>query len=234
MILTNADGSPAEMSGNGIRCLVQGAVDAGIAEEGIILVDTDCGRRRVDYRRVSVGLGYAEVEMGEVSVSSDLGLDSLPVSLAPAGSVARAVEVNVGNPHVVLLAGEIGIEIASVGPLIENAVVGGVNVELIRLAETKGDGTAVIDLEVWERGVGLTDACGTGSCAAAAAVKSWGGAGSRIDVNNPGGTLRVTLDEAGATLAGPTRKVGEVKLDLELLAALVAEYERREEVVAAL
>jgi diaminopimelate epimerase len=238
MVLTNADGSPAEMSGNGIRCLVQGAVDAGMVKEGIVIVDSDGGRRRVDYRTQSIGLGYAEVEMGEVSISGDLGLDVVPVSLAPAGSVLRAVEVNVGNPHVVLLAGGTEMEIGQVGPLIEGAVVGGVNVELIRVAEGHSDGTAAIDLEVWERGVGLTDACGTGSCAGAAAAKSWGIAGSRVDVNNPGGTLRVTLGEAGVTLAGPTRMVGEVKVDLEVLSALVAEHrtedERRKEVVAAL
>jgi len=130
------------------------------------------------------------------------------------------------------------MEIATVGPLIEESIAGGVNVELIAVGDEQVDGTAVLDLEVWERGVGITDACGTGSCAAAAAAKLWGIAGSTIDVNNPGGILRVRLGESGVTLAGPTRMVGEVKVDLQILSALVsdlrAEDERRGEVVAAL
>ncbi len=82
MQLTNADGSFAEMSGNGIRCLVQAAVAAGMAEQGTVVVDTAGGRRQVEYKDLGSGLGFAEVDMGPVRVTADLPLDRPPVSLA--------------------------------------------------------------------------------------------------------------------------------------------------------
>ena len=90
MELTNADGSFAEMSGNGIRCLVQAAVASAMVDEGFVDVDTACGRRQVEYKDLGGGAGYAEVDMGPVQVTADLALDLPPVSLAEAGTVKRA------------------------------------------------------------------------------------------------------------------------------------------------
>ena len=176
MILSNADGSPAEMSGNGIRCLVQAAVANGMTTAGTVLVDTGAGRRRVEYREVANGLGYAEVDMGAVVVGDDLPLDERPAALAGPGTTSRACAVNVGNPHIVLLALEDGPDLREVGPLIESAVDGGVNVEVVR----ECDGSAV-DIEVWERGgrhdrvVRYRSGCGRGCCD----VMGIGGCGGR-------------------------------------------------------
>lgn len=249
MLLRNADGSNAEMSGNGIRCLVQAAVAAGMTNEGPVVVDTGAGRRRVEYRVVAEGLGYAEVDMGAVLVGEDLPLGQVPVVLAGPSMVARACAVNVGNPHLVLLAANHGPDLSAVGPMIESAVVGGVNVEVVRVR----NGTA-LDIEVWERGVGMTESCGTGACAAAGAAISWGLVGDRLDperdgpardgqdkdrqdkdgieVRSGGGALRVKLGPRSATLCGPARLVGEFTVKRDLLSGLVAE--RRDEVVAAL
>lgn len=227
MLLRNADGSTAEMSGNGIRCLVQAAIAAGMVSPGTVVVDTGAGRRRVDYREISEGLGWAEVDMGPVVIGEDLPLDEPPAVLAGPGSISKACAVSVGNPHIVLLGVDGAPDVRAVGPVIESAVDGGVNVEVIR----GYDGTS-IDMEVWERGVGITESCGTGACAAAAAARSWGLVGDDVDVRAPGGALQVKLAPSGATLCGPARMIGELTVESHLLSGLVAE--RRDEVVAAL
>lgn len=227
MILSNADGSSAEMSGNGIRCLVQAAVAAQMTRPGTVVVDTGAGRRQVEYQIRGDGLGWAEVDMGQVRLGGDLPLDEPPAVLATPGRVDKACKVNVGNPHIVLLAVADPPDVSVVGPVIEKAIDGGANVEVVRAV----DGSW-IEIEVWERGVGLTGSCGTGACAAAAATRSWGLVGDDIEVRSGGGALRVKLGPAGATLSGPARMIGELTVDTVLLSALVAE--RREEVVAAL
>jgi diaminopimelate epimerase len=226
MILRNADGSSAEMSGNGIRCLVQAAVAAQMTRPGTVVVDTGAGRKQVEYQDLGDGLGWAEVDMGPVRLLGDLPLDEPPASLAAQGKVEKACEVNVGNPHIVLLAAENPPDVSVVGPVIERAVDGGTNVEVVRAL-----GDSSIEIEVWERGVGVTGSCGTGACAAAAATRSWGLVGDDIEVKSGGGALRVKLGPGGVTLCGPARMIGELTVDRVLLSALVDE--RREEVVAA-
>jgi diaminopimelate epimerase len=76
-------------------------------------------------------------------------------------------------------------------------------------------------MRVWERGVGPTLACGTGACAAAAAVHAWGEVGHRVRVHNPGGPLEVTLRDGSVELAGPTQRIADVIVDASVLASLV-------------
>ena len=106
----------------------------------------------------------------------------------------RARTVDVGNPHLVLLGPDTGsVDIAELGPKLQATFNGGINVEWITLVQDdEGD---LLDFRVWERGVGETLACGTGSVAAAAAARSWGtvDGAAPIRVRNPGGTLEVTL-----------------------------------------
>jgi diaminopimelate epimerase len=201
MELRNADGSVAEMSGNGIRCLAQAAVEAGLVEPPTFTVETLAGLRTVDYRpgdtpgaaRASVGMGKAE-----------LGPEQSP---EPAGHRARLVDM--GNPHLVLLVPSLtDVDVGRLGPEHQSVHPGGINVEYIAL----GPGPDAITLEVWERGVGLTLACGTGSAAAAAAAHSWGLVGERVVVHNPGGALEVVLAADGISLEGPVRKVADIEV----------------------
>jgi diaminopimelate epimerase len=90
---------------------------------------------------------------------------------------------------------------------------GGINVELISV----GPGADALTLRVWERGAGETQACGTGSAAAAAAARSWGLVGESVDVHNPGGTLRVELGSDGIRLSGPVRKVADIEVDVSTI-----------------
>jgi diaminopimelate epimerase len=219
MELWNADGSMAEMSGNGIRCLVQAAVDAGLASPPEIAVSTAAGVRSVTYHpglldgeHLAVGAGDSST--GEAWASVDMG----PVRLGPErpqrASGHRGREVDAGNPHVVLYAPELPdtSEVADIGARIEAGTPGGVNVEFVAPGESGDE----LVLRVWERGVGETLACGTGSCAAAAAVRDWGLVGDRVLVRNPGGTLEVLFGDrstGSVLLAGPVRRVARVMVD---------------------
>ncbi len=210
MLLWNADGSRAEVSGNGLRCLAQAAVEARLVQRRRFRVHTGAGVRSVDYqpgpRR---GVGSACVGMGEVVLGAALTDEHT-------GRPAR--QASIGNPHLVVLfdhPGELAIE--ELGPKIEAAQPGGLNVELI--APRPGARGELV-LAVWERGVGLTLACGTGSCAAAAAARAWGLVGDEVRVHNPGGVLDVRLgpgEPAAATLSGAVRKVADIELDRPVL-----------------
>ncbi|HEY2427731.1 MAG TPA: diaminopimelate epimerase [Acidimicrobiales bacterium] len=203
MELRNADGSRAEMSGNGIRCFAQAVWDAGLGPVGAELaVATDAGVRVV--RRVDAprpGYIRASVDMGPVKV-----LEDAPEWVQ--GSVQEAALVDAGNPHLVLLDARTDEVAAGVrGPEIESGFPGGMNVEWI----WPGPGPDELTLRVWERGAGETEACGTGSCAAVAAAVSWSRVGPRVVVHNPGGDVTVELGET-AVLTGPAARIAAVEL----------------------
>ena len=208
MHLVNADGSDAEMSGNGIRCLAQAAVDAGWVRPPRFTVATAAGTWTVEY-----AVGPAD---GWASARVDMGPARLGPDQAQEFDDRRARTVDVGNPHLVLLGPDTaGVEVAALGPKLQAAYPGGINVEWITVL-TDGDGD-YLDFRVWERGAGETLACGTGSVAAAAAARSWhavDGDGA-VRVRNPGGMLEVTLgaDERATTyLAGPVRRVADIDI----------------------
>jgi diaminopimelate epimerase len=203
MELRNADGSRAEMSGNGIRCFAQALWDAGLSrspEE--LLVATDVGVRRVrlvDAQRS--GYLRAAVDMGPVKVVHDAPQYAI-------GSVEAAAFVDAGNPHLVLLdRGVDEIDVARAGAALEGTFAGGINVEWV----WPGPGPGELTLRVWERGAGETEACGTGSCAAAAAALSWARTGPRVVVHNPGGDVLVELGET-AVLTGPAARIASVEM----------------------
>ncbi len=235
MELRNADGGEAEMSGNGIRCLVQAAVDAGVVEAGPVTVSTRAGVRTVEYTASGTpGLGHAAVAMGRAGLGPELEPGDLAVAVASVeplgvGAVSRALAaglagvrrarmVDMGNPHLVLLGEPVGPDVvATVGALLERSVEGGANVEFV----WTGPGEGELTMRVWERGVGETLACGTGTCAVAAAAADWGEAGEKVSVHQPGGTLEVVLAADGVTLSGPTRRVATVTIEEAVLAAAV-------------
>lgn len=208
MQLLNADGSEAEMSGNGIRCLAQAAVDAGWVTPPRFSVATGAGTRTVEY--------VAGPTDGRASAKVDMGPARLGPDQAQEFDDRRARTVDVGNPHLVLLGPDAAaVDVAELGPKLQAAFPGGINVEWITVT-SDGEGE-FLDLRVWERGAGETLACGTGSVAAAAAARSWGAVscGDLVRVRNPGGMLEVTFgadEPVTAYLAGPVRKVAEVDI----------------------
>jgi diaminopimelate epimerase len=184
MELRNADGGRAETSGNGLRCLALAVVDAGLVAGPEVVIETEAGLREVTIlERTSDTCASVRAEMGRVTVGPE---ERAP--LLDAGWQARHVDA--GNPHLVLIgSGLEGVDISALGRALEGACPGGQNVEVV--APAAGGG---LEMLVWERGAGLTEACGTGSSAAAAAARAAGLVGERVEVHNPGGTLVVDLE----------------------------------------
>lgn len=220
MELRNADGSPAEMSGNGIRCLAHAVLDAGVVRGPVVDVATAAGRRLVTVRPgARPGEVEADVTMGTPRLDAEgpveeLLAGGLAVSARPPatpGPVGRARQVDVGNPHLVVAVTDPAVRLADLlgwAAAVDGVVPGGCNVELVRVG---ADGA--IELVVWERGAGATLACGTGSCAAAVACEAWGLVELPVTVANPGGRLRVGRHGDAVWLAGPSRRVADIWVD---------------------
>jgi diaminopimelate epimerase len=216
MELRNADGSTAEMTGNGIRCLAWVAVREGYGDGEHLVVDTVAGRRRLDLvmRRNARELDFATVDMGQITFDpAVIPLDAasafdLEVSYHGTQYVGDAA--GIGNPHLVLLVDDVGAaRVVQHGPHLEHDArfPNGANVEFIAAASE-----LVIDMRVWERGVGETLSCGTGACAAAAVAHRRGLVGEQVLVRVPGGELRVELGDV-VRLGGPVRHVFDVDVD---------------------
>ena len=237
----NADGSVAEMCGNGVRVFAAYLERLGLWDPfgGELAVGTRAGVRWV--RRIAPAAGSASVD-DEPWYAVDMGSWSLPggtravevgydaeVSVVGLAEVRPALGVDVGNPHTVLaLAGLAELDGADLtrAPVVVPVPPHGTNVELVvPLGEEAGpDGSVVgrVRMRVHERGVGETRSCGTGACAAALAVRSWAGDGAPDVwlVEVPGGTVRVSVLPGGhVELAGPAVLVAEVDVALAALGA---------------
>jgi diaminopimelate epimerase len=200
--LRNADGSPAEMSGNGMRCMAQAAIDGGLAAGPTLTVATVVGLRRVDVEpETRAGLRQVRVDMGPAKVEDH-----------PSGTL-----VDMGNPHLVILDQEAACDLEALGTQHADR-----NVELISVRPSGDE----IDLRVWERGVGATLACGTGSCAAVAAAQRWGLVGHRVTVHNPGGDVVVESEGETMFLTGPTQFIARVEVEVAVEAEGAGEGER--------
>jgi diaminopimelate epimerase len=204
--LFNADGSPAEVSGNGLRCFAQAlALDRGEAMLEIVAA-TPAGPRRLTLHPTGDPLvADASVEMGTVTdgpgVRGDLeGVPGLP-------AVRRAATGDIGNPHLVLLVDDPGAaDLAVLGPVLE-ARYGGINVHVV----APGDAPGVLRVSTWERGAGLTLACGSGACVSAARARDWGLVGDEVTVHMPGGVARVRLGDP-VVLTGPTTFIAAIEV----------------------
>lgn len=197
MRLTNADGSPSEVSGNGVRGLAAWlAYRRGLGAGGhgeVLLVETDAGPKRLV-------LEGAEGRR-RFRFRADMGVPERlrRVRLDVAGETVEAGALMVGNPQCVVLGPLDEGRLARLGPALQRHAEfpGGVNVEL---AEVVAPGR--VRILIWERGVGPTLSSGTGSCASAVVAAAYGGASRSVDVEAPGGTQRVEWTDAGVWLTG--------------------------------
>lgn len=203
MRIFNADGSEAKMCGNGIRCVGKYVFDKGYTDKVNLSVETLSGIKTLKLL-VSYGkVRSVTVDMGQAVTSEDMSLtvDGESVTLTP---------VSMGNPHAVIFVDDIEkAPLTALGPKLEHhgAFPDGVNVEFVQLL---GDGE--LRMRVWERGSGVTMACGTGACASAAAAvkKKLCERGQPIRVRLDGGTLGITVDrENMVTMTGPAEFIYE-------------------------
>ncbi|QRP44094.1 diaminopimelate epimerase [Amycolatopsis sp. FDAARGOS 1241] len=196
----NADGSVAEMCGNGVRVFARYLVDAGLADDGHFTVGTRAGDRPVVVhadRSVSVHMGPATITGTSVTVV--------------AGQPFSGVAVDVGNPHLVsVLDDEVAeLDLREQPDFDHDFFPNGVNLEFVNLL-----GEGVLRMRVHERGVGETRSCGTGTVAAVAAAFHLAGTDtgtSTVDI--PGGRVTVTVERGASTLTGPAEIVARGELD---------------------
>ena len=209
MVLYNADGSRAEMSGNGIRCLAQAAFVAQHRDQPVTYaVHTDAGMRFVDVEPVDAATINASVSMGEVT-----GLDE-PDGWSAIGAdpLRPVIHLSTGNPHTV-----VGVEDVRVVDLLTLGLqVPQINLEIIE----PGPEPSAITMRVHERGAGITMACGTGACVSAWAAAHWGLAAPRdgeILVHMDGGDARVRLhqpEQGHVTLVGPAVLIARLQIEV--------------------
>ena len=227
MRIFNADGSEAKMCGNGIRCVGKYVYDKGYTDKSRITVETLSGIKTLALETANGKVRSVTVDMGSVIVGEDEEIEVL-------GRKIKYVPVNVGNPHIVILLDDAdngsvtgsdektgaGAQravdetiddglLTTLGSALEKAdrFPGGTNVEFVRKV---GDGR--IRMRVWDRGSGITMACGTGACASAAAAVSRGLCkySEPVAVDLDGGTLKITIEPDMSTrMTGPAATVYE-------------------------
>lgn len=214
--LFNADGSEAEISGNGTRCVAAYLYYAGLWKQPEVRIATAAG---VKLGRLvhSEELRYEfEFDMGEARFSSkDVPMDldtPLPqVAFYPlhlGGDMLEVTCLSMGNPQCVIFVADLGaVNLEEIGPLLEDHPVfpNRTNVEFVRVLSRDE-----IEILIWERGVGRTLSSGTGSCASAVAAALNGLTERSVRVRTPGGVLRVDWrDDASITLTGPAEVIYE-------------------------
>lgn len=212
MRIFNADGSEAQMCGNGLRALFLFALDRGVLDKDEITVDTEAGVRLV--RRVgalfSAEMGEPSWTRGSIPMQGDPDAQAIGVELPlPDGTTLKASCVSMGNPHCVIFVEDArAVSIEDAGPSIERLDVfpERTNVEFVKVVDA-----GALLVRVWERGVGETMACGTGACAALVAASLNGLASRRASVSLPGGVLEVEWCDDGVVLTGPARRVFDGK-----------------------
>ncbi len=203
MRIFNADGSEATMCGNGIRCVGKYVYDKGYTDKTRLQIETLSGIRTLSLQTRGGKVESAAVGMGVAAVGEEL-------TLAVDGETVVCTPVSVGNPHAVLFVPDAeAAPVTTLGPALEHfeAFPGGVNVEFVQVMARNE-----LRMRVWERGSGVTMACGTGSCASAAAAVAKG----LCDTDTPillhldGGTLEITVAADGSvTMTGPAETVYE-------------------------
>jgi diaminopimelate epimerase len=216
----NADGSLAEMCGNGLRCVALLLRDVDGSGGFSFEVETRSGTRRVELTsdgRVSVDMGEPNFTKAAIPMRGPAWETYLrePLDLG-GGLIVTASAVSMGNPHLVLFVDDDPerFHVAHIGPVLErdDRFPEGTNVEFAKVDEGE------IIARVWERGSGETMACGSGACAIAVAADEAGLAGSRSSVRFPGGVLDVERSETGSVLlTGPASRVFETTIDLDAL-----------------
>jgi diaminopimelate epimerase len=219
MDMYNADGSRAEMCGNGIRCLGKFAFDKGLTEKKTVTVETDAGIKTLwlhpeggKVKSATVAMGAPEFRPAFIPVAAP-GDDFALQPLRIAGTEWLVTAVSVGNPHAVVFVEDPDeLDLPALGPLFENHLLfpERVNTEFVSILDAH-----TLKMRVWERGCGETLACGTGATAALAAAAYTDRADNAARVILPGGELKIEWNRREDLLymTGPVVTVFEGELE---------------------
>ena len=210
MRMFNADGSEAEMCGNGIRCVGRYVFDKGLTKQRTLRISTRAGVKELQLAGSGGKVTGVRVDMGE----PELRCEKVPVNLACdravdvpleiAGEELRFTAVSMGNPHALIFVSEItDRHVHQLGPIIENHALfpKRTNVEFLQVKSR-----SELKMRVWERGSGETLACGTGACAAAVAAIILGHCDRKVTVELLGGNLEIFWPDGG-----PDKKFAEAE-----------------------
>ncbi|MBS7640622.1 MAG: diaminopimelate epimerase [Candidatus Bathyarchaeia archaeon] len=222
MRIFNADGSEAEMCGNGIRCLAKYCYENGIVCKSVMDIETLAGVRRVWLHINDGKVASVTVDMGS-PIFDRKGIPALgegkfiDESINVNGETFKATCLSIGNPHCVIFVDDVAsFPVEYYGPRIEKHALfpKRINVEFVQIIRPD-----LVKVRVWERGVGETFACGTGACASVVAGRVLGMLSDECLVELLGGNLRVRYDEASnrILLTGLAEKVYEGVVELEVL-----------------
>lgn len=218
MRLFNADGAEAEVSGNGVRCLVKYAVERGIApakDDRVTIeaihdvLEAQVSRDGAKVARSRLSMGGPRFEPKEIPMRADVKAPVLDYEIDVDGERIAVSCMSIGNPHAVQF---IDVDVndyplEAIGPKVEHhpAFPARVNYGVARVVSRER-----MNVRVWERGAGETLACGSGCCAAMVMAHLHGYVGERVDITQPGGLLTVEWDGRGAVyLTGPAEFVFE-------------------------
>jgi diaminopimelate epimerase len=209
MIMYNADGSEAEMCGNGIRCVAKYVYEARIRRAKVLRIETRCGIKEIavtvrngKVTRARVNMGRPHLAPAEIPVVSKADrLVLFPIKID--GKRFEITTVNMGNPHCVVFVDDVkGFPVETIGPLIENHLMfpKRTNVEFVEVLSA-----AEVRQRTWERGSGETLACGTGASAVCVAGVLTGKTGRKLTCHLSGGTLFLEWknDNAPVFMTGP-------------------------------
>lgn len=195
MRMFNADGSEGEMCGNGVRCVAKYIRDHGLADgdrvtietgRGVLTLDLELSGGKVD--RVRVDMGPPILDPAAIPTTLK-GLPPVSVPMAIDGMTLAVTAVSMGNPHAVIYADDVdAFPLEALGPRIEHdpAFPRRVNVHVATVI-----GPSEVRMRTWERGSGITLACGTGACAVCVAGVLTGRSSRRITAHLPGGDLEL-------------------------------------------
>ncbi len=207
MLFYNADGSRAPMCGNGIRCLAQFAKQNGCVHSDDFVIETDSGSRRVKWLSedtVSVDMG-TPIWTPSAIPSTHAAPTFIDCPLSVAGESIRLTALFMGTAHsVVFVDAHDTAYIKTVGAAVEHHPLfpERINVNFVKVVNAH-----TLDVVTYERGVGITDACGTGACASAVVAYKLGYSAGAVTVTMPGGDLAIQLTPTGVTITGTAHRV---------------------------
>ena len=184
MEMYNADGSRAEMCGNGIRCVAKYVYDKGLTDKKKVSIVSGGKIRHLFLAVRDKKVVFVKVNMGEPKLLAE--------EIAAEGTGYKMTCVSMGNPHAVIFVDDVGgLEIEKIGPVIEKHRLfpSRTNVEFVKVLDKN-----TIQMRVWERGSGETLACGTGACAAVVAAVAKKKVSEQVTVRLPGGELEIFWD----------------------------------------
>tara|TARA_B100001996_G_C18556899_1_gene553076 strand:+ start:173 stop:982 length:810 start_codon:yes stop_codon:yes gene_type:complete len=206
MTLFNADGSPAEISGNGIRCLAQ-EIFSHYGDKKSLQILTGSGVRTVTLGSTEGDEVEISVDMGSVRDGPELPL--LDFLHHESIEIIRAATADIGNPHVVIELETLkGVDVAAAGSHIESLwEPAGINVHFL-----KARNKTQFSMLTWERGAGVTLACGTGASACAYVANKWGLVDEVVEALMPGGAAQIQLMNEKILLTGKSIRIAEFEV----------------------